>query len=62
MQIPVFSGDKRTCQSCKAAFLACFDSVPAIGEYKLLQLRQYFSGEALKLIENLGHLAIAYDV
>ena len=29
-------------------FLACIDSAPATGEYKLLQLRQYLSGEALK--------------
>lgn len=39
VQIPVFSGDKRTYQSWKAAFLACIDSAPATGEYKLLQLR-----------------------
>ena len=61
VQIPVFSGDKRTYQSWKAAFLACTDSAPATGEYKLLQLRQYLSGEALKTIENLGHSAFAYE-
>ena len=44
--IPVFDGDKRKYQSWKAAFLACSDSAPAIGECKLLQLRQYLSGEA----------------
>lgn len=61
VEIPVFSGDKRTYQSWKAAFLACIDSAPATGEYKMLQLRQYLSGEARKTIENLGHSAIAYE-
>ena len=60
VQIPVFSGDKRQYQSWKAAFLACIDSAPATGEYKLLQLRQYLSGEALKVIDSLGHSAAAY--
>ena len=36
------------------------DNAPATGEYKLLQLRQYLTGEALKCIENLGHSAFAY--
>ena len=36
LQIPVFYGDKRNNQSWKAAFLACIDSAPAPGEYKLL--------------------------
>ena len=60
VQIPVFSGDKRKYQSWKAAFLSCIDNAPATGEYKLLQLRQYLSGEALQAIENLGHSANAY--
>ena len=34
---------------------------PATKAYKLLQLRQYVSGEALNCIEKLGHLAMAYD-
>ena len=59
VQIPVFTGEKRQYQSWKAAFLACIDSAPATGEYKLLQLRQYLSGDALKVIENLGHSATA---
>ena len=61
VQISTFSGDKRTYQSWKAAFLACIDSAPAKGEYKLLQLRQYLSGEALNVIENLGHSSAAYE-
>ena len=52
--IPVFSGDKRKYENWKAAFLACIDRAPATPEYKLLQLRQYLSGVALKAIKNLG--------
>ena len=61
MQIPVFTGDKKNYQSWKASFLACIDSAPATAEYKLLQLRQYLSGEALKVIDSLGHSAAAYE-
>ena len=57
--IPVFSGNKKTYESWKAAFIACIDKAPAAPEYKLLQLRQYLSGEALKTIENLGHSGYA---
>ena len=42
--------------------MACIDQAPATAEYKLLQLRQYFSGEALKAIGNLGHSAAAYQI
>ena len=48
VNIPVFSGDKRTYQNWKAAFMACIDKAPATAEYKLLQLRQCLIGEALK--------------
>ena len=41
-------------------FTAFFEIVPATPEFKLLQLRQYFSGEALKTIEGLGHFGFAY--
>ena len=41
--------------------MACVDTAPATGEYKLLQLRQCLSGEALNVIENLGHSATAYE-
>lgn len=61
VQIPIFSGDKRNYQCWKAAFLACIDSAPATAEYKMLNLRQYLSGEALKAIENLGYSATAYE-
>ena len=59
--IPVFSGNKKTYESWKAAFIACIDKSPATPEYKLLQLRQYLSGEALKTIENLAHSGYAYE-
>ena len=58
--IPVFSGDKKSYQSWKAAFTACVDNAPATAEYKLLQLRHCLAGEALKAIENLGHSVTAY--
>ena len=61
VQIPSFAGDKRMYQSWKAAFTACIVSALATGEYKLLQLRQYLTGEALKAIENLGHSAFAHE-
>ena len=37
------------------------DKAPATPENKLLQFRQYLSGEALKAIENRGHSASAYE-
>ena len=52
--IPTFSGDKRAYQNWKAAFMSCVDRAVAMAEYKLLQLRQCLTGEALKSIENLG--------
>ena len=61
VKIPIFSGDKRNYPSWKAAFQACIDNVPVTLEYKMLQLRQYFSGEALKVIESLGHSSFAYE-
>ena len=61
VSIPIFRGDKRTYENWKAAFLACVDQAPAMAEYRLLKLRQYLSGEALKSTENLGHSATAYE-
>jgi len=62
VSVPTFSGNKKVCQNWKAAFTACIDQAPATAEYKLLQLKQYLAGEALKAIENLGHSAAAYEV
>ena len=61
VSIPEFSGDKRAYPPWKAAFYTCVDAAPATAEYKLLQLRSYLKGEALKCIENLGHSAAAYE-
>ena len=59
--IPVFSGDKRKFDSWRSAFMACIDSAPATAEFKMLQLRQYLSGEALAAIDSFGYSAAAYD-
>ena len=61
VQIPTFSGDKRTYPSWKAAFMACVDIAPVTPEYKMLQLRQYVSGEALNTVEHLGYSSTAYE-
>ena len=37
--------------------MACVHQAPATPEYKLLQLWQHLSGEALKIVEPLGHSA-----
>ena len=41
--------------------MACVDRAPVTPEYKMLQLRQYVSGEALIAIENLGFSSAAYQ-
>ena len=41
--------------------MASIDKALATAEYKLLQLWQYLTGEALKAIESLGCLAAAYE-
>ena len=61
VRIPVFFGDARTYNSWKTAFMTCVDQVPATPEYKLLQLRSYLKGDALKVVESLGHSAVAYE-
>ena len=60
ISIPTFYGDKKVYESWKAVFTACVDNSPMTAEYKLLQLRQYLGGEALKAIEQLGHSAKSY--
>ena len=61
VSIPVFSDDKRSYKNWKATFTACIDQAPATPEYKLLQLRQYLSGEAPRAVEKLGHSALGYE-
>ena len=41
--------------------MACVHQAPATPDYKLLQLRQHLSGEALKIVEPFGHSAAAYE-
>ena len=38
VQIPTFSGNKRSYPSWKAAYMACVDRAPVTPEYKMLQL------------------------
>ena len=62
VSIPIFDGNKRNYNNWKAVLMSCIDQASATAEYKLLQLRQHLSGEALKTIENLGHSAAAYQI
>ena len=57
----MFDGNKKQYESWKTAFMACVDSSPLPAEYRLLQMREYLSGEALKTIDCLGYSAAAYD-
>ena len=61
VSIPTFNGDKKIYESWKSAFTACVDQAPATAEYKLLQMTQYLTGDALKCIEGLGHSKYAYE-
>ena len=61
VSVPTFNGDKKMYETWKSAFTACIDQAPATAEYKLLQMRQYLTGDALKCIEGLGHSKFAYE-
>ena len=52
VEIQIFTRDRRKYQGWRAAFNACVDRTPVTAQYKLLQLRQYLSSEALQFIEN----------
>ena len=54
---PKFSGSKTSYEAWKTAFYAA----RASPEYKLLRLHECLQGEALQVIENLGHSAAAYE-
>ena len=41
--------------------MVCVDKAPTSSEYKLLQLRQYLSEEAIRVTESLGHSTTAYQ-
>ena len=60
--IPKFNGDKTKYAHWEAAFDACVDKAPVSKEYKLLQLREFLEGDALKTIEHLGYSGSAYDM
>ena len=55
--IPVFNSNKKTYEGWKTVFMTFIHQAPATPEYKLLQLRQHLSGEALKGAETLGHFS-----
>ena len=61
VSLAVFSGDKRQYANWRASFSACVDASPLPSEYKLLQLREYLSGDALASIDCQGYGASAYD-
>ena len=61
VSVPKFSGNKKDYEAWKAAFNSCVDWGRATSEYKLLQLWECLQGEALKVVENLGHSAAAYE-
>ena len=59
--IPKFFGQKKNYETWKAVFYSCVDRTKASPEYKLLRLRECLQGEALKVIEHLGHSVAAYE-
>ena len=59
--IPKFFGQKKNYETWKAVFYSCVDGTKASPEYKLLRLRECLQGEALKVIEHLGHSVAAYE-
>lgn len=59
--IPVFSVNRKTHENWKVVFTASIGMAPPTPDYKLLQLRKYLSGEALKAIEGLEHSGFACE-
>ena len=59
VSVPKFSGNKKNYEAWKAAVYSCVDQARATPEYKLLRMRECLQGEALKVVENLGHSAAA---
>ena len=62
VSLPVFDGNVRNYDNWAASFQAMVDEAPIKDEEKLLHLRQYLSGEALQVIDGLGHSSAAYQV
>ena len=61
VSVPKFFGQKKNYEVWKAAFYSCVDHTGATPEYKLLRLWECLQGEPLRVIENLGHSAAAYE-
>lgn len=61
VSIPKFAGNKKPYETWKAAFYLYVDQARATPEYKLLRLHECHQGEALKVIENLGHSEAVYE-
>ncbi|XP_065196475.1 uncharacterized protein LOC135827967 [Sycon ciliatum] len=61
VSIATFAGDKREYEAWKAAFDVSIDQQATSTEMKMLQLRQYLSGEALAVVQNLGFTPSAYS-
>ena len=61
VSIATFAGDKREYEAWKAAFDVSIDQQATSTEMKMLQLRQYLSGEALAVAQNLGFTPSAYS-
>ena len=61
VSIPKFNGDKTKYESWIAAFSACIDNAPAAPECKLLQKKQYLTGEPLQAAGCFGFSPSAYD-
>lgn len=62
VSIPIYNGYKRLYKGWKMAFMACVDKAHAMLEYRFLQLCQYLSGEALRIVEPLRLSAVAYEM
>ena len=61
VSIPTFKGDKRQYETWKAAFEMCIGCANIPDGLKLLQLRKYLAGDALRSIDTLSYLAEAYE-
>ena len=61
VSIPTFKGDKRQYETWKAAFEMCIGCANIPDGLKLLQLRKYLAGDALRSIDTLGYSAEAYE-
>ena len=61
VSVPKFFGQKKKYEAWKAAFYSCVDRTGTPPEYKLLWLQECLQGEPLRVIENLGHSAAAFE-